>query len=338
MVKKTTLLIFSLFLTYSIYCEPLLYRVKEGDSLQTLAIQFSVPQRVIHVLNFKSYDPYPVLREGDLILIPIDKDSSSLKAINDDSLKLLNEGERLDLLPSNTTLITEEEIPYVRSEIFQMTDKDGNPFSEDNPMSVLLIGDSLALGARRGLNELVPMYADMTFYDEGRVSTGIGRSDFFDWAERANALADWGDWDVVLIFIGANDAQPLYGWGDYHQWGSYAWLTLYEERMKRMIEGFIENDTIVYWMELPPMGRELYRDSIVELNEIQRGFAEAYGAQYMETIPYLGDNDGLYTPYKSLTHDTVTVREVDTIHITWAGSYYLAGMVIDRLRKDFYFE
>ncbi len=78
------------------------------------------------------------------------------------------------------------------------------------PLKFLLIGDSLMReGFGPGLETALTGFKDVSVVREGLYSTGLNKTDFFDWTARAEEMIGQNKPDVVIVTFGANDGQGI---------------------------------------------------------------------------------------------------------------------------------
>ena len=96
-----------------------------------------------------------------------------------------------------------------------------------------MAGDSTAIGVGDRLKVAASDNPELEIDQQGKVATGLSRSDYFNWGARMQELTTELSPDVVLFMIGANDAQAVLDpdgsvVADY---GTPAWSDAYRQRI-----------------------------------------------------------------------------------------------------------
>lgn len=109
--------------------------------------------------------------------------------------------------------------------------------------------------------------------------------------------------------------------------------------MKAFIDTAVYAGAKVLWVGQPPMedptlNRQVHViDSIDQAEVAQVG---AHYAAYLSSIPVLSNGTGKFTPFITEPGGVVvTVRDPDGIHLTPAGSQFLANAATTALQGDF---
>ncbi len=202
-----------------------------------------------------------------------------------------------------------------------------------DPLRVLLVGDSTmdAVGAAV-LRELEPTGVTQATVDY-KVSSGLARPDFFDWPAHLRAVRAASPVELVVIMMGANDAQPFMIDGRAEDFGTERWLAAYRERVASLLRELTANGGGVLWIGQPVMRKERFD---ADMREIDRIYAEEVAnvprARYLDSRPLLTDAKGAYaTHLVDTAGDRQRVRQDDGIHLTEAGAERLAPAVVDAI-------
>ena len=78
-----------------------------------------------------------------------------------------------------------------------------------SPLRVLIVGDSVGLDLGQPLVNALGGFGDVTTYLDGRIDTGLSRPDYFNWPAELNVDLANQQPQLVVVMIGANDAQGL---------------------------------------------------------------------------------------------------------------------------------
>lgn len=239
------------------------------------------------------------------------------------------------------TFLTQVDEPEVIVEDVLVAD---NPEPEDDEgllvpgkISMILVGDSLAGSANARFTTVANGYDDLIFRVEGVVSANLINLGHFNWIERSAEIAQEEDWDLVMIMLGANSPQPVYVNDQKLDFNTPGWIELYKSRATEMINNYMNDGAEVWWIALPPMRKEGYKDRILSVNSIIAEVCEETGATQVSIDEVFGDENGQYTHYKVVDGKQVALR-TDGIHYSFSGAQLLSEFLIEKVRTHFAFE
>ena len=121
-----------------------------------------------------------------------------------------------------------------------------------NPLRVLIVGDSLGLDMGGPLQDDLADTGVVNAALDARESTGLTRPDYFNWPAELAADLKTVQPQVVVIMIGANDAQDFLGPPDV-PYTSPQWNTLYAQRVAQFMQIAQSGGATVIWVGMPPM-------------------------------------------------------------------------------------
>lgn len=197
-------------------------------------------------------------------------------------------------------------------------------------LSVLATGDSMiqrldgAL-ARRLRRRGVAMRSD------AHPATGISKPALLDWTAQARRVARSRP-DVVVMFIGANDAHPMGG----AACCGAAWIAQYAARARRMMVAYARGGRArVLWLLLPAARGGIARQSFPAVNSaIRRAAASARRDVRVVDLVRVFSPRGRYRKWIRVGNREVGVRQADGIHLSDGGARIAAGVVIRTLRQE----
>ena len=137
---------------------------------------------------------------------------------------------------------------------------------------------------------------------ESRLSTGLARTDLYNWYTRIQQAPRQLHPHVVVLSFGADDAhdymaacrrqvgRPL---------GSPSWIAEYRRRVDGVTRELNAAGIYVVWLGLPIPDGPGFKKSFPVVNAILEGVAHAHAkdATYVDTWHLLDDSHGRYTPY-----------------------------------------
>ena len=189
---------------------------------------------------------------------------------------------------------------------------------------VLIVGDSLIMeGFGPVLQRNLRARGDLDVVREGKYSTGLTRTDQFDWPTQLAELVEKHRPDLILICLGANDPQDIIDENrKRHIAGTASWQALYKERADRFVQAGLAQGATLLWVGLPIMGLPTYDDRIRLLSELQEQACREQEAQctYVPNRRTLAGPAGEYLTYLTDAKGRhIRLRYKDKVHVTEDG-------------------
>jgi uncharacterized protein len=166
--------------------------------------------------------------------------------------------------------------------------------------------------------------------------SGITRPDFIDWPARLRTVRAEQDPEVMVLFFGGNDAQDIQVDGRWIPFGTDEWVAEYRSRVGGLMSELADDGRQVYWMGMPIVSSETFRERVVILNEVYESEAAKYErVQYVPSWDVFTGPDGGYSEYlPNAEGDVVDMRLNDGIHLTTDGAIRLAEVVYGVIAED----
>jgi len=201
-----------------------------------------------------------------------------------------------------------------------------------NPLRVLVVGDSLGIDLGDVLVNELTQTGHVQATLDGQVATGLTRPDYFNWpAELSSDLPRYTP-QVIVVMLGANDAQDLPGPPDV-PFGNPAWLSTYRDRVAAFMDEATSRGAKVIWVGMPPMQNPGLSVAMQTLDGIVASAAHTHqGVAYVDGWNLLASPTGQFTPYLVVGGREVDVREPDGTHIAPGGAQVLSAAVEDAIR------
>ena len=208
-------------------------------------------------------------------------------------------------------------------------------FTAAHPLRVWVAGDSLAQVPGDAL-ERVGGAIDVVGV-ESRLSTGLARTDLYNWFTRIQQAPRQLHPDVVVFSFGADDAHDYMGGAHVGPFGSPSWIAEYRRRIDGVTRELNAEGIRVVWLGLPIPDGPGFKKSFPVVNTILEGVAHAHAkdAIYVDTWHRLDDFHGRYAQYLRVHGKLTQVRASDGVHYTQAGGDLVAAEVVAQLR-DWY--
>lgn len=196
---------------------------------------------------------------------------------------------------------------------------------------ILLVGDSLMQGVAPHLITALKRNYKVESMDLSRHSTGLTYPAFFDWPATVKAAFELEQYQVVIVFLGANDPWDMNLQGKYVRFGSAHWKEVYSARVQHIIRTTAEYNARLIWLGAPPMGREDLVGKEPLLNEIYASESAKYPlfARFIATAPSLSADGHSFTKFLELPErGSIMVRTDDGVHFTTQGQKLLAKLTL----------
>jgi hypothetical protein len=206
------------------------------------------------------------------------------------------------------------------------------------PLRVLIVGDSIGLDMGGALQSDLAATGVVNAALDARESTGLTRPDYFNWPAELTTDLKAADPQVVIVMIGANDAQDFLGPPD-TPYASPKWNDLYAQRVAQFMQIASSGGAVVVWVGMPPMQDPTLSAQMSDLNDVAQH--EAIIAKppltFVNTQKSLGSATGGYTAFvTNAAGQIVNTRTPDGIHLTPGGSQVVAQQVIAQLVTNGY--
>jgi uncharacterized protein len=205
-------------------------------------------------------------------------------------------------------------------------------FTAAHPLRVWVAGDSLAQVPGDAL-ERIGGAIDVVGV-ESRLSTGLARTDLYNWFTRIQQAPRRLHPDVVVFSFGADDAHDYMGGAHVGPFGSPSWIAEYRRRIDGVTRELAAEDIRVVWLGLPIPDGPGFRKSFPVVNAILESVARSHAADatYVDTWHRLDDFHGRYAEYLRVHGKLTQVRAADGVHYTQAGGDLVAAEVVAQLR------
>jgi hypothetical protein len=206
------------------------------------------------------------------------------------------------------------------------------------PLRVLIVGDSIGLDMGGALQSDLAGTGVVNAALDARESTGLTRPDYFNWPAELTADLKSADPQVVVVMIGANDAQDFLGPPD-TPYASPSWNGLYAQRVAQFMQIAESGGAAVIWVGMPPMQNPGLSGQMADLNDVvqhQAAIAKP-PVTYVSSAKSLGSATGGYTAFvTNAAGQIVNTRTPDGIHLTPGGGQVVAQQVIAELVTEGY--
>ena len=201
---------------------------------------------------------------------------------------------------------------------------------------VLLVGAS-SIQTSVGTELQRTLRAELALDDvsrKGKVSTGLNRTDFFDWYDETQRLIERHKPDVVIGQFGGNDAQHLTEPdGTVHKRGTDGWQAAYQARVHRWGELVRASGATPVLLGMPVMREPGFNGRMRMVDGLTEAGMASSGGIYIPTADLSADAKGSYQVDVRFGGYSGRMRDDDGIHLTRLGGMYLAHHLLPRLSQ-----
>jgi hypothetical protein len=201
---------------------------------------------------------------------------------------------------------------------------------------IAVIGDSQANMLAQGLAEAFAGDHRVAIVNKAKEDTGLVRNDFYDWRAAARSLLDGPQhFDAAVVQIGINDNQKLRLGGEPSPDPlSKPFNEIYAKRAEELAAIFQEKKVPLIWVGQPIMRSESLSNAALVFNDIDRQYAEAQGAHFVDLWEAFSDEDSVYRASgPDVNGVNVRLRAADGVHFNKAGARKAAHFVEPEIRK-----
>lgn len=223
--------------------------------------------------------------------------------------------------------------------------KPGGTWTLRMPVRVLLTGDSLMQGLGPQMRDVLLGYKNLTMIPIGKKSTGLSRPDFYNWPRvlKEHLISDRPH--LVIMWVGTNDAQGIYGMSGLGEPCSQAWMVAYHAKVREIFQLTRAYKARLILMGPPPVADPALDAKLEKINKLMLRACEIWdrksgGVCYVNTRAILGDVRGKYMSAGNLpSGQQGTLRTHDGVHITADGykrvMHYLLPCISAELKLCF---
>jgi len=189
-----------------------------------------------------------------------------------------------------------------------------------DPLRITVAGDSTAKSLGDALIQATTNDPQLRIANEGKVSTGLARSDYFNWGARMQEIVAEDDPEITVFMIGANDGQSILE-GDgtvVAQFDTPDWEAAYRTRVAGIMDLNQGNGRRVVWVGEPKVGTGNVSRAVEIGNRIaQEEAATRPWVTYVDVASIVAGPDGEFADYITLP-DGTTARcyAGDGVHLS----------------------
>ncbi|MGN6464452.1 MAG: SGNH/GDSL hydrolase family protein [Rhizobiaceae bacterium] len=217
----------------------------------------------------------------------------------------------------------------------QVDDSETAPAEKlDDARVVLVVGDFMASGLAAALADDYAQAPKVRIVDGTNGSSGLVRSDFYDWPKEIGAVMDAAHPSVVVMMIGANDRQPMDFGGTKEPARSDAWTQEYVRRVEAVTKAVTDRKIPLVWVGQPAFRYASMSSDMLALDDIYQRVVEAAKGEYVDIWDGFVDENGAFRfTGPDVNGQPVRLRSDDGITLSKAGKRKVAFYVEKPLNR-----
>lgn len=218
----------------------------------------------------------------------------------------------------------------------QLPARPGRIFTAEEPARIMVIGDSLSQGFADALKQRVAERGVLAVVtNRGKVSTGLSRSDFYDWPAAFAELVAAEHPDIVVAHFGANDMQTVMRPENRAGYGSAGWDDAYRAEVNRVLDVASNSRTVLMWLGPAPDGHAGLGKHMRHIAPLFQQEAAARGAIFLPLASFTAGPEGEYVTTVQVGGKATTIRTGDMSHFNLTGYRLVADRILDDLIRRF---
>lgn len=190
--------------------------------------------------------------------------------------------------------------------------------------SILIVGDSLGIDLGWGFGPSLTTTDDLAFVDDSVGSSGLVRSDFYDWPAHLRAEIAKVHPDVVMTLFGTNDEQAIVTGGTIAEPLTPTWDARYAQRVRAIWSLVRASGATLLWVGLPRMGpgsvlSPTFVEGLIRLD--RRTLSTERRTVFVDVWGLFTGAHGAYDPYVEVAPHVYELGHApDGTHLTTAGA------------------
>jgi hypothetical protein len=208
------------------------------------------------------------------------------------------------------------------------------PVAKLDARTVLVIGDFMAAGLAQALTDDYAQSTGVKIVDGTNGSSGLVRSDFYDWPNEIGPLMDMTHPSVVVVMLGANDRQAMDVGTGKEPPRSDAWTAAYIKRVEALTKAVRDRNIPLIWVGQPAFRYASMSSDMLAFDDIYQRVVEAAGGEFVDIWDGFVDENGAFRfTGPDVNGQPVRLRSDDGITLSKAGKRKIAFYVEKPLNK-----
>jgi hypothetical protein len=195
----------------------------------------------------------------------------------------------------------------------------------------VLAGDSVMGEIAFGMQRWAAKAHSWTIVDAHKVSSGLSNTGYYNWPVTFHNLLEAHHPKVVLMMVGANDAQDIFDGKHRQPFGTPGWQTTYADRVHAVLKDATAHCTTVYWTLMPVVRDPGFEKKQALVRQVIREAAKEHGdtVRIIDPNERFLDSTGRYAESARINGKSKALRADDGIHLSWAGAQVFVDAVLD---------
>lgn len=205
--------------------------------------------------------------------------------------------------------------------------------------SVLIVGDSLGNGIYLGFRRDKAAREGFDVDNRSKVSSGLSRTDFYDWPTTFEEIAKEVTTDYVIVVVGGNDIQALRNGEEWVRREEPEWKKIYRKRIVSMVKTAKNLKTDkgkpaqLFWVGMPVMRNSKLDRGTAELNIWYKEIVEKNNETFVPLRKLTGGENGEYVShYKDFDGTKRKMRNDDGTHFTTEGYITVVRTIMGHMK------
>ncbi|MDN5928126.1 MAG: DUF459 domain-containing protein [Hyphomicrobiales bacterium] len=204
----------------------------------------------------------------------------------------------------------------------------------DDARIVLVVGDFMAAGLADALAGDYAQSAGVKIVDRTSGSSGLVRTDYYDWPSEIGPIMDEARPSIVVVMIGANDRQVMTIGTAKEPPRSDAWTTEYVKRVAALTKAVRDRRIPLVWVGQPAFKYASMSSDMLAFDDIYQRVVEAAGGEYVDIWDGFVDENGAFRfTGPDVSGQPVRLRSDDGITLSNAGKRKVAFYAEKPLNK-----
>jgi uncharacterized protein len=204
-----------------------------------------------------------------------------------------------------------------------------------NARKILVIGDFMATGLAKGLDETFAQSPNIVVIDAANGSSGLVRDDFYNWPVEIATLVTTHQPSAIVVMLGSNDRQSMTVNGNREAVRSPIWTTAYRSRANALATAVTGRQIPLFWVGQVPFRSSTMSTDMLALNDLFRDVAsnQRAGATFIDVWEGFVDETGKFAERgPDINGQTVQLRS-GQVNITKAGYRKIAFFAERELKR-----
>jgi hypothetical protein len=205
------------------------------------------------------------------------------------------------------------------------------PGPSEKGVVAVLAGDSVMGEIAFGIQRWAAKAHSWTIVDAHKVSSGLSNTGYYNWPVTFHNLLEAHRPKVVLMMVGANDAQDIYDGKRRQPFGTPDWQATYSNRVHTILKDASAHCTTVYWTLMPIVREPRFEKKMALVRQVIRDAAKEHGdtVRIIDPNERFMDSTGRYVESARINGKSKALRTDDGIHLTWAGAQVFVDAVLE---------